>query len=110
MKIDQLQTGTRFLWKGRNYTKVGPMTAAADSGGVDFIPRHAALQPIPGEPPPPIPPDEPAGSLDAAKVKAAFEAYHRTALRLVDEAGRLELERARARFLAEIGGPVAKAG
>ena len=56
MKIDQLPIGTRFQWKGRSYTKVGPMTAAADSGGVDFIPKHAALQPIPGEAPPPVPP------------------------------------------------------
>ena len=35
MKIDQLPIGTRFQWKGRSYTKVGPMTAAADGGGVE---------------------------------------------------------------------------
>lgn len=103
MKIDQLPNGTRFQWKGRNYTKVGPMTAAAESGGVDFIPKHAVLQPIPGETPPPAPTDETSATLDAAKVKAAFETYHRSALRVADEAGRLELERARLRFLAEIG-------
>ena len=40
MKIDQLPIGTRFQWKGRSYTKVGPMTAAADAGGV----------PVPGSP------------------------------------------------------------
>ena len=103
MKIDQLPIGTRFQWKGRSYTKVGPMTAAADGGGVDFIPRHAALQPVPGEAPPPAAPAEAAAALDAAKVKAAFETYHRTALGVVDEAGRLVLQRARVRFLAEIG-------
>lgn len=103
MKIDQIPIGTRFQWKGRSYTKVGPMTAAADSGGVDFIPKHAALQPIPGEAPPPAVQAETAPPLDAAKVKAAFEAYHRTALGVADEAGRLALQRARARFLAEIG-------
>ena len=59
--------------------------------------------PVPGETPPPVTPAEAAQPLDAAKVKAAFEAYHRTALRVVDEAGRLALQRARARFLAEIG-------
>lgn len=103
MKIDQLPIGARFQWKARSYTKVGPMTAAADGGGVDFIPKHAALQPIAGEAPPPLPPAESAPPVDAAKVKAAFEAYHRTALGVVDEAGRLALQRARARFLAEIG-------
>lgn len=103
MKIDQLPIGTRFQWKGRSYTKVGPMTAAADGGGVDFIPKHAALLLIPGEAPPPAAPAETTPPLDAAKVKAAFEAYHRTALGVADEAGRLVLQRARARFLAEIG-------
>lgn len=103
MKIDQLPLGARFLWKGRNYTKVGPMTASAASGGGDFIPKHAALQPVPGEAPPAMPEQDTAPPLTAAKVKAAFAAYHRTALRLADEAGRLTLESARVRFLAEIG-------
>ena len=80
-----------------------PKRAAADGGGVVFIPRHAALQPVPGEAPPPVQAIEAAPPLDAAKVKAAFETYHRTALGVADEAGRLALQRARARFLAEIG-------
>ncbi|MBS0543744.1 MAG: hypothetical protein JSR40_08410 [Proteobacteria bacterium] len=103
MKIDQLPTGARFQWKGRKYSKVGPMTAAADDGGVEFVPKHAALQPIPGEAPPAAPEEDTAPALNAAKVKAAFETYHRTALRVVDEAGRLALESARVRFLSEIG-------
>ena len=103
MKIDQFPNGARFQWKGRNYTKVGPMTAAAESGGVDFIPKHATLQPVPGETPPAGPEEDAVPALDTARVKAAFEAYHRTALQLADEAGRLELERARVRFLAGIG-------
>lgn len=102
MKIDQLPVGARFQWKGRCYTKVGPMTAAAESGGVDFIPKHAALQPVPGEAPPAMLADDTAVSVDAAKVRTAFEAYHRTALRVADDAGRLALERARLRFLSEI--------
>lgn len=69
MKIDQLPTGARFQWKGRNYTKVGPMTAAAESGGVDFIPKHATLQPIPGEAPPAAPTEHTAAPLDAAGSK-----------------------------------------
>ncbi|WP_345794590.1 hypothetical protein AAG895_05850 [Thauera sp. JM12B12] len=103
MKIDLLPIGSRFQWKGRSYTKVGPMTAAADGGGTEFVPKHAALQPIPGETPPPAVPAEASAAIDAAKVKAAFETYHRTALGVADEAGRLALQRARARFLAEIG-------
>jgi hypothetical protein len=103
MKIDQLPIGSRFQWKGRSYTKVGSMTASADGGGVDFIPRHAALQPIPGEAPPPAAQAEAVPPLDAAKVKAAFETYHRTALGVADEAGRLALDLARAKFLSEIG-------
>ncbi|MDG3066091.1 hypothetical protein ACFQ4M_04270 [Thauera mechernichensis] len=103
MKIDKLPPGARFHWKGGNYTKVGPMTAAADSGGVDFIPKHATLQPIPGEAWATEAEEEPTPALDSVKVRAAFETYHRAALRLVDDAGRLELESARVRFLAEIG-------
>ena len=103
MKIDKLPTGTRFQWKGRHYTKVGPMTAAAESGGVDFIPKHATLQPIPGETWAATAEQEPAPPLDAAKVRTAFEAYHRTALQVADDAGRLALESARVRFLAAIG-------
>ena len=71
MKIDLLPIGSRFQWKGRSYTKVGPMTAAADGGGTEFVPKHAALQPIPGETPPPAVPAEASGAIDAAKVKAA---------------------------------------
>jgi len=102
MKIDTLPTGARFQWKGRQYTKVGPMTAAADAGGVDFIPKHAALQPIPGETWAAAVEPEPTSSLDAAKVRAAFETYHRTALQVADDAGRLALESARVRFLDAI--------
>lgn len=103
MKIDTLPPGARFHWKGRNYTKVGPMTAAADGGGVEFIPKHAMLQPIPGEAWAAKAEEAAAPPLDPAKVRAAFEAYHRAALRLVDDTGRLELQSARVRFLAEIG-------
>ncbi|PZA16139.1 hypothetical protein [Parazoarcus communis] len=102
MKIDQLPIGARFQWKGRNYTKVGPMTAASDSGGTDFVPKHAILQPVPGEAPPAPPTNDTPQQLDAAKVRAAFETYHRSALRLADDAGRLALETARQRFLTEI--------
>lgn len=103
MKIDQLPLGSRFQWKGRIYTKIGPMTASGESGGTAFIPKHAVLQPAPGEAPPAPPPAAGTRPLDGATVAAAFEAYHRTALDLAGEAGRAALEAARERFLAEIG-------
>lgn len=102
MKLDHLPIGARFQWKGRLYTKIGPMTAAGETGGSVFIPKHAVLQPAPGEAPP-EPPPRAAGPLDAAKVLAAFERYHREALRAAGEEERALLERARERFLGEIG-------
>ncbi len=102
MKIDQLPLGARFQFKGRTFTKVGPMTASGDAGGAEFIPKHAVLHPVPGEAPPAAQPKAAARPLDAAKVAAAFEAYHQAAMTLADEAGRAMLETARKRFLAEI--------
>ena len=100
MKIDHLPIGARFLWKGVAYTKAGPMTASTDSGGSVFVPKHAVLQPVPGEAPPPLAiGPEP---LDPARLLVAFEAYHQTALELTDETGQLALEAARRRFLSEI--------
>lgn len=101
MKINLIPLGARFQWKGITYTKIGPMTASGETGGVAFIPKHAVLSPVPGEAPPPTAPDTPAQPLDAGKVMAAFESYHQTALTLTDDAGREALESARTRFLAD---------
>ncbi|MCB1887724.1 MAG: hypothetical protein KDH20_08960 [Rhodocyclaceae bacterium] len=98
MKIDQIPVGARFQLKGKAFTKVGPMTAAGESGGTTFIPKHAVLQPAPGEAPP-APPPPLSGALDASRVLAAVDAYHREALALVGEAGRDGLEAARQRLL-----------
>lgn len=46
MKIGQLPIGARFQWKDRSYIKVGPMTAVADDGGVDFNPGSGNYLPI----------------------------------------------------------------
>lgn len=100
MKLDHLPIGARFQWKGALYTKVGPMTGVSESGGTVFIPKHAVLQPAPGESPPEPPPI--ATPLDAARVIAAFERYHRVAVERADEEGRALLARARERFLTEI--------
>lgn len=102
MKIDLLPIGARFQWKGRTHTKIGPMTATSDAGGSVFIPKHAVLAPVPGETPPPLPQRAPAEALDPARVAAAFDLYHQTAVRFVDATGRAMLEAARKRFLSEI--------
>lgn len=103
MKLDHLPLGARFHWKGVTYTKVGPMTASGETGGAVFIPKHATLQPVPGEGAPQVPPRARNEPLVAARVIAAFEAYHRSALTLLGEDGKRSLEEARKRFLAEIG-------
>ncbi|BAL27332.1 hypothetical protein [Azoarcus sp. KH32C] len=104
MKIDLFPLGARFQWKGITYTKVGPMTASADpGGGTVFIPKHAALHPVPGEAPPQMAPSPKTETLNTARVIAAFETYHQTALTLADEAAREALEQARKRFLSELG-------
>ncbi|HJV26934.1 MAG TPA: hypothetical protein VJ673_14695 [Aromatoleum sp.] len=103
MKIDLLPLGARFQWKGVTYTKIGPMTASAEAGGSAFIPKHAALRPVPGEAPPQTAAQPKAKTLNTARVIAAFEVYHRMALTHADEAGRKALEAARERFLSELG-------
>ncbi|MFN3987410.1 MAG: hypothetical protein ACK4KV_18100 [Rhodocyclaceae bacterium] len=102
MKLNQLPIGARFQWKDQTYTKVGPMTARSDTGQVDFIPKYAALLPAPGEAPPPPPPEAPPQPLDAARVEAAFEAYHQHVLAVVDSVHQPALEAARQSFLDAI--------
>lgn len=101
MKIDQIPIGGRFSFRGKTYTKVGPMTASADAGGTQFIPKHAALVPLAGELSPPL--SAPKGKVDAARIGAAFETYHQAALAIAGEDGRAALEAARERFFADLG-------
>ena len=100
MKINLIPLGTRFEYEGEIYTKTGPMTAASEKGGQRMIPRYAVLRPV-GEIPP-APPAAPGRQVDAAKVRAAFDAYHAVALRLADDFARPELEAARQTFLATL--------
>jgi hypothetical protein len=101
MKIDHIPIGGRFQWKEVTYTKIGPMTATSDAGASVFVPKHAALQPAPGEAPIAAPPID-LEPLDPAKLLAAFQTYHQTVLEMVDETGHAALEAARERFLADI--------
>ncbi|MCP5223321.1 MAG: hypothetical protein H6944_16725 [Zoogloeaceae bacterium] len=101
MKLKQLPLGARFEYEGKILTKTGPMTGATEKGGSVFIPKFAVLKAVDGEAPPP--PSEASRTIDATTVLAAFEAYHGTAMRLVDESGRMALAAARARFIAAMG-------
>ncbi|WP_079437121.1 hypothetical protein [Zoogloea sp. LCSB751] len=100
MKLSQLALGTRFAFEGKIYTKTGPMTASAESGGQRMIPRYAVLQPLDGVPPPVAP--AASRTVDADTVRSAFDAFYGTCLRLTDDFGRAELETARQRFLESL--------
>lgn len=85
MKFPLLPLGARFQFEGKVYVKVGPLTAAAeDGGGQRMIPRHAALQPVGGDAPPP--PASPAPALDRKAILAAVEAYHASCAQLLEQA------------------------
>ncbi|HQV12511.1 MAG TPA: hypothetical protein PKW52_14300, partial [Nitrospira sp.] len=101
MKLKQLPLGARFEYEGKILTKTGPMTGATEKGGSVFIPKFAVLNPVDGEAPPP--PPEASRTVDADTVLTAFEAYHGTAMRLVDESGKMAVADAKARFLAALG-------
>ncbi|MBS0347996.1 MAG: hypothetical protein JSR69_16210 [Proteobacteria bacterium] len=100
MKLSNLPIGARFEFEGKIYTKTGPMTASAESGGQRMIPRYAVLKPVDGVPPPTAPAIS--RSVDADTVRSAFDAFYGTCLRLTDDFGRAELEAARQRFLESL--------
>ena len=100
MKLQHLAIGARFEYEGQVYVKTGPLTATAEQGGQRVIPRYAVLKPLD------LPmPETPAGSrgpLNRQAVLKAFNAYHATCQRLVDEGAASELEEARQRFIAAL--------
>ncbi len=107
MKFQMLAVGDRFEFEGKEYVKVGPLTAACE-GGQRMIPRFAKLKPL----------DAPAVSvrdngrkLDEALVLAAFEAFMRDFANMAQvEAGkpveahalRSALDVAQKKFLSEL--------
>lgn len=110
MKFQQLPQGARFEYEGQVYVKVGPLTAASESGRQRMIPRFAVLKPVEGSPIPPPPP--PAKPVDRAKVLAALEAYQATCLDWLAQAElapdqaqglRACLSGARQRFMDDLG-------
>ena len=76
MKFQQLPQGARFEYEGQVYTKVGPLTAAAENGRQRMIPRFAVLVPEGGAPVPPAP--EPDPLVARARVLAALATCHET--------------------------------
>ncbi len=101
MRFQHLAIGARFEFEGKIYTKVGPMTASAGSGGQRMIPRYADLTPLDGAPAP-VARKAPT-SLEAMAVRAAFERFHGEARARIDTSQHLALAEARARFLEELG-------
>lgn len=101
MKLQHLPMGARFEYQGVVYVKTGPMMAAAESGEQKLIPRYAVLKPLD---PMPAPETGPRRQLSEAAVLAAFDQFYLGCTRLVDESGRVELARARQRFLDTLKG------
>lgn len=100
MKLQLLPMGARFEYEGQVYVKTGPLTAASEKGGQRMIPRSAILRPLDSFPTDNKPSQR--RQLDEITVLTAFEEYHATASGLADEAGLLELESARERFLRSL--------
>ena len=114
MKFPLLPVGRRFRSEGVVYIKSGPMTAVPEDGGKPrFFPRSLVVLPLDLEGLPVA--EAKKSGLDVAAVRAAFDAYaaasDRCLARLAAQADstladgvRIELERARAEFLAAIEG------
>ena len=101
MKLHQLALGTRFEYEGRIFVKTGPITASAEQGGTQMIPRHATLKPL-DLPPPNITPGLAVRKLDPQRVRKAFDVFYETAEALVDRASIEQLQIARTQFLASL--------
>lgn len=99
MKLQFLPMGARFEFEGKIYTKTGPLTAVAESGGQRMIPRHAVLRPLEYVAPPEPKKER---SLNEAAVRAAFQRFVNRTGRLVDSGGKLELEAAAQAFWDEL--------
>lgn len=99
MKIQHLPIGARFEFDGQIFVKTGPMTAASEAGGQRVIPRYATLRALEA---PVIEKAPKAGTVDRARVMAAFAEYEAICSGLLDEASKPKLEAARQAFLAAL--------
>lgn len=99
MKLQHLPMGARFEYQGQVMVKAGPLTATKEGGGLCLIPRYAVLKPLD---PVAAPSATEHRQLAEPVVREAFERFYQRCSRLVDDAGRLELSRARQRFIDDL--------
>lgn len=100
MKLQHLAIGDRFEYEGKIFVKTGPLTATAEQGGQQMIPRYAVLKPLDKT----VSESKPAtrGKLTEGAVVAAFDAFYRTCTRLSPPDNHAELEAARQQFLSTL--------
>ena len=101
MKLHQLAIGARFEYEGAVFTKTGPITAAAEGGGQQMIPRYANLKPL-DLPEPTTAPGMAVRKLDPQRVRKAFDIFYETCQQHVTAQGREALETARLDFLRDL--------
>lgn len=99
MKLHQLAIGARFEYQGKEFTKTGPITAAAELGGQQMIPRHADLKAL-DLPEPALAPGMAVRKLDPLRVRKAFDAFYEISRQQATPSGLAVLEAARLDFLS----------
>lgn len=107
MKFQMLAVGDRFEFEGKEYVKVGPLTATCE-GGQRMIPRFATLKPLDASA---AQVGNSSRKLEEALVLAAFESFMQDCANLLQhDAGMLvdahalrnALDVARRNFLSEL--------
>lgn len=100
MKLQHLAIGARFEYEGKVFVKTGPITASAENGGQQIIPRYAVLKPLDL----PAQDDKPGmpRKLPEKTVLAAFEDFYRTCSELLDTSALPALAEARQQFLERL--------
>ncbi|MDP3639233.1 MAG: hypothetical protein U0989_00160 [Azonexus sp.] len=99
MKLHQFAIGARFEYEGKIFTKTGPITASADHGGQQMIPRYANLKPF-ELPEPTMAPGVAVRKLDPLRVRKSFDAFYETCLKHVPPTAHDELNAARQAFFS----------
>lgn len=109
MKFPQLNIGQRFEWRGRIYTKSGPVAAVdVETRQAQMIPRSALVNPVDGNQPPPV---RRAPEIRPEQLEPLLAAYRRETLAWaaghLEQASSAALEQAMAeiarRLLADAG-------
>lgn len=98
MKLHQLAIGARFEYQGKVFTKTGPITATAEPGGQQMIPRYADLRPL-DQAESEMAPGMAVRKLDPLRVRKAFDAFYEISRQQATPSGLAALEAARLEFL-----------